>query len=96
MITVDSLWRHWAAVARAGRQRSWWKVLVGRGETSHLQRLGGLNKAGELGLWNRRLPLVHKVHDALYLPTTNVLEDDDGVLARVVGEDFLKIRTACR
>jgi hypothetical protein len=94
MITVDTLRWHWAAVARAGRQRPWWKVLVGRGETSHLQRLGGLNEAGELCLWNRCLPLVHKVHDALYFPTTNVLEDDDGVLAGVVSEDFLKIRTA--
>jgi hypothetical protein len=47
-----------------------------------------------LGLWYGRLALVHEVNDALDLPASDIFEDDDGVLAWVVGKDLLEIGTA--
>ena len=76
------LWWMWVGVARD---------LIGRGQTSDLETLGSLDQAGQLGLGNRGLPFVHKVHDALDLPPSDVLEDNDRMFARVVDKYFLKI-----
>jgi len=91
VVAVDPLRRHRAAVARAGRRRPRRQVLICGGESANFERFCGLDEAGQLRLWDGGLPLVHEVDDALDLPSSDVLEDDDGVLARVVGEDFLKV-----
>jgi hypothetical protein len=68
-------------------------VLICGGQAPDLERFRGLDEAGQLGLWDRGLALVHEVDNALDLPSSDVLEDDDWVLAGVVHEDFLKVRT---
>ena len=93
VVAVDALRRHRAAVAGSGRRRPRRQVLVCGGESSDFEGLGCLDEAGQLGLGDGGFTLVHEVDDALHLPTSDVLEDDDGVLARVVGEDFLKVGT---
>jgi len=91
VVAVDALRGHRAAVAGPGRRWPRRQVLVCGGQPADFERLRGLDKAGQLGLWDGGLALVHEVDDALHLPASDVLEDDDGVLARVVGEDFLKV-----
>ena len=92
VVTVDTLWGHRAAVTRPSWWRPRWQVLICRGQASDFERFCGLYEAGQLGLRYRGLPLVHEVNDTLDLPSSDVLEDDDWVFARVVGEDFLKVR----
>ena len=77
-----------AGDAHSGRQ------LVAGGQAAHLQTLRGLDEAGELGLGHRGLALVHEVQDALHLPAAHVLQHHDGVLAGIVDEYFLEVRTA--
>jgi len=91
VVAVNALRGHRAAVAGPGRRWPRRQVLVCGGQPADFERLRGLDKAGQLGLWDGGLALVHEVDDALHLPASDVLEDDDGVLARVVGEDFLKV-----
>lgn len=40
------------------------------------------------------LPFVHEIDDGLYFPSAEVLEDDDGMFAGVLGEDPLEERGA--
>lgn len=49
-----------------------------------------------MGFRHRSLALVHEINDALDFPTTDILEDNDGMLARVVCEDFLEVWAAGR
>jgi hypothetical protein len=65
-------------------------VVRGR-ESPHFESLCCLDEAGKLGLRHRGLALVHEVNDALHLPSSDVLEHDDGVLARVVDEYLLEV-----
>jgi hypothetical protein len=78
-------------VARCGWRRPQRQLLIRGGQSPDFERLSGLDEAGQLGLWDRGLALVHEVNDALDFPTSDVFEDDDRVFAGVVGEDFLKI-----
>ncbi len=63
----------------------------GRRESSHHEGLRGLDEAVDLSLRHRGLAAVHEVHDALSLPTVDVLEHHNGVLAGVLREDLAEV-----
>ena len=79
--------------AAAGQTDARWQLVAGR-QAAHLQRLGRLDQAGQLGLGHRRFALVHEVEDALHLPAEHVFQHDDRVFAGVLDEDRLEVGAA--
>lgn len=69
-------------------------LVVHIGQTSDLQTLRHLQQRGDVLLAHVDLPLVHELHHCLQLEPPDILQDDDRVLAGVLGEHILEVRAA--
>lgn len=65
-------------------------------EAAHLEQLGRVEEAGEVLLTDVDLASVHEVEDVSEFGQSDILEDDDGVVVGVRGEEALEVGGAER